>query len=74
MRQNESELNANLNSSTTMATPSHSHLERDTPAADAATLDPRARLDESAMQSARRAQNRQHRNEERTPGNSIFSK
>lgn len=74
MHQNESEMNANLNSSTSSATPAHSHLQHGTVPADAAKLTGQERLDQSAMQAARRAQNRQHRNEERTPQNSIFSK
>jgi hypothetical protein len=34
----------------------------------------RKKVDHAAMESAKRAEHRIHQNEEKTPGNSIFSK
>jgi hypothetical protein len=62
-----------LNSSKTPARPSHEAIEDDTTANEGNKSD-RERMDDAAMQSAKRAQNRIVSNEETTPGNSIFSK
>jgi len=72
--QNESAMNQNLNNTKTSSTPSHEAVMSDTPDAVDTSKTVSERLDQSAMQTARRAQNRIHINEERTSGNSIFTK
>jgi hypothetical protein len=62
-----------LNSSKTAARPSHEAIEDET-IADEGNQSDQQRMDHAAMQSAKRAQNRIHSNEETTPGNSVFSK
>ena len=64
MSQNDNTANLNLDSSKSSARPSHEALEPTEP----------TKLDQSAMDSAKRAENRIHADEETTPGNSIFSK
>lgn len=58
----------------TPARPSHEALEHKPGTATGAGLTEHEKLDKSAMQGAKRAENRIHSNEETTPGNSIFSK
>jgi hypothetical protein len=62
-----------MNSSKTGARPSHEAIEADSSATEVGKTDEQ-KLDHVAMESAKRAQNRIHSNEETTPGNSIFSK
>jgi hypothetical protein len=62
-----------LNSTKTGARPSHEAIEDETTANEANESD-QERMDHAAMQSAKRAQNRIHSNEEMSPGNSVFSK
>jgi hypothetical protein len=62
-----------LNSTKTGARPSHEAIEEETSATEAGKSD-QEKLDHVGMESAKRAQNRIHSNEETTPGNSIFSK
>lgn len=62
-----------LNSTKSGARPSHEAIESDTTATEA-NKTPQQRVDHAAMESAKRAQNRIHDNEETTPGNSIFTK
>ena len=62
-----------LNSTKTGARPSHEAIESEAPATEVGKTD-QQKMDHSAMQSAKRAQNRIHSDEETTPGNSIFSK
>jgi hypothetical protein len=62
-----------LDSTKTGARPSHEALEGDNSATDVGKTDAE-KLDQIGMESAKRAENRIHSNEERTPGNSIFSK
>jgi hypothetical protein len=62
-----------LNSTKTGARPSHEAIEDETTANEANESD-QERMDHAAMQSAKRAQNRIHSNEETSPGNSVFSK
>jgi hypothetical protein len=62
-----------LDSTKTAARPSHEAIEEESPATDVGKSD-EEKLDHAGMESARRAQNRIHSNEETTPGNSIFSK
>ena len=62
-----------LDSSKTGARPSHEAIEEETTATEVGKSD-EEKLNHLGMESAKRAQNRIHSNEETTPGNSIFSK
>jgi len=62
-----------LNSTKTAARPAHEAIEDET-TADEGNKSAQERMDHAAMQSAKRAQNRLVSNEEKTPGNSVFSK
>jgi hypothetical protein len=62
-----------LDSSKTGARPSHEAIEEETSATEVGKTDEQ-KLNHVGMESAKRAQNRIHSNEETTPGNSIFSK
>jgi hypothetical protein len=62
-----------MNSSKTGARPSHEAIESDSSATEVGKTD-QQKMDHVGMESAKRAQNRIHSNEETTPGNSIFSK
>ena len=69
---NDSSNNLNLDSTKTHARPSHEALESHTAADGDHGED--ARLNQSAMESAKRAENRIHQDEETTPGNTLFTK
>jgi hypothetical protein len=62
-----------LNSTKTPGRPSHEAIEQNAPATEVGR-DEQKKIDDLAMQSAKRAENRIHDDEETTPGNSIFSK
>ena len=62
-----------LNSTKTGARPSHEAIEQDAPATEVGKSK-QEKLDHAGMESAKRASNRIHSNEETTPGNSVFSK
>ncbi len=62
-----------LDSTKTGARPSHEAVEEGSTATEVGKTDEQ-KLDHIGMESAKRAQNRIHSNEETTPGNSIFSK
>lgn len=62
-----------LDSTKTGARPSHEAIEEESSATEVGKTDEQ-KLDHIGMESAKRAQNRIHSNEEKTPGNSIFSK
>jgi hypothetical protein len=62
-----------LDSTKSGARPSHEAIESETSATEVGKTDEK-KLDHAGMESAKRAQNRIHSNEETTPGNSIFSK
>ncbi|WP_353073808.1 hypothetical protein [Tunturiibacter gelidiferens] len=62
-----------MNSSKTGARPSHEAIEDESTATEVGKTD-QQKMDHAAMESAKRAQNRIHSNEETTPANSIFSK
>ena len=62
-----------MNSSKTGARPSHEAIKEESTATEAGKTD-QQKMDHAGMESAKRAQNRIHSNEETTPGNSIFSK
>ncbi len=62
-----------LDSTKTGARPSHEAIEEGATATEVGKSDEQ-KMDHIAMESAKRAENRIHSNEETTPGNSIFSK
>lgn len=62
-----------LDSTKTGARPSHEAIEKENSATEVGKSD-KEKLDHLGMESAKRAENRIHANDERTPGNSIFSK
>jgi hypothetical protein len=62
-----------LDSTKTPGRPSHEAIEQNAPATEAGRTEEQ-KINDVAMQSAKRAGNRIHSNEEKTPGNSIFSK
>jgi hypothetical protein len=62
-----------LNSTKTGARPAHEAIE-DGASATQVGKSKQQKMDHVAMESAKRAQNRIHADEETTPGNSIFSK
>jgi hypothetical protein len=62
-----------LNSTKTGARPAHEAIESNASATEVGKSEQR-KMDDAAMQSAKRAQNRIHENEEKTPANTIFSK
>jgi hypothetical protein len=62
-----------LDSTKTGARPSHEAIEEDNSATEVGKTD-KQKLDHIGMESAKRAQNRIHSNEETTSGNSVFSK
>jgi hypothetical protein len=63
-----------LDSTKTAARPSHEAIESSGGKATQEGETPLQRLDEEAMESAKRAQNRIHDDEGRNPGTSIFTK
>jgi hypothetical protein len=63
-----------MNSTKTAARPSHEVIESSGGAPEGMAKTPAERLDREAMEHAKRAQNRIHDNEEKNPGDSIFSK
>ena len=62
-----------LNSTKTAARPSHEAIEKNSSATEVGKT-AQQKVDDEAMQSAKRAQNRIHSNENSTPGNTIFTK
>lgn len=62
-----------LNSTKTGARPSHEAIEENADATEIGKT-PEQKVDDEAMQTAKRAQNRIHNNENVTPGNKIFTK
>jgi hypothetical protein len=62
-----------LDSTKTGARPSHEAIEEGATATEVGKSEEQ-KMDHIAMESAKRAENRIHSNEETTPGNSIFSK
>ena len=63
-----------LDSTKTSARPSHEAIESTGGNATDTTDSARKRLDHEAMQSAKRAQNRIHDDEEKNPEDSLFTK
>lgn len=58
----------------TPARPSHEAVESHTGDATDVVKSEQEKIDRVAMEGAKRAQNRIHSNEEKTPGSTIFSK
>lgn len=63
-----------VGSTKTGARPSHEAIESTGGVATGVAKTPLERVDNAAMESAKRAQNRVHSNETKDPGNSIFTK
>jgi hypothetical protein len=63
-----------LDSTKTPARPSHEAIESTGGNATNTAEAPRKHLDHEAMESAKRAHNRIHDNEEKNPGSSVFTK
>ncbi len=63
-----------LDATKTGARPSHEAIESTGGEATEVGETPLEHVDHEAMESAKRAQNRIHANEERIPGSTIFSK
>lgn len=63
-----------IDATKTAARPSHEAVESHTGDATDVTKTAQEKVDRAAMESAKRAQNRIHSDEETTPGNTIFSK
>ena len=63
-----------LDSTKSGARPSHEAIESTGGKATGVAQTPLKRVDQEAMQSAKRAQNRIHSNEGTTPGDQIFTK
>ena len=66
--------NRNLNSSKNPARPSHEAVVSQTGDADDVTKTEEQHLDRAAMESATRAQNRIHADEQNIPGSTLFTK
>ena len=62
-----------LNSTKTGARPAHEAIQSNASATEI-NKTPQQKADDEAMQSAKRAQNRIHSNENTTPGNTMFTK
>ena len=62
-----------LNSTKSGSRPSHEAIESDAPATEVGKSE-QEKMDDAAMQSAKRANNRIRSNEDSTPGNSMFTK
>jgi hypothetical protein len=63
-----------LDSTKTASRPSHEAIESTGGEATGVGETPERRLDQAAMESAKRAQNRIHADEGKVPGTSIFTK
>jgi hypothetical protein len=62
-----------IDSTKTGARPSHEAIEQNDPATEVGRTE-QQKLDDMAMESAKRANNRIGANEDSTPGNTIFTK
>jgi hypothetical protein len=69
----DNSMNQNLNSTKSPITPSHEALRSHTGDATDLTKSAEEKLNRLADESALRAQNRIHSDEETTPGNTVFS-
>ena len=71
---NDSSTNLNLNSTKTGARPSHEAVESHTGDATDAAKTEQEKMDRVGMESAKRAQNRIHNEEQRNPQDTMFTK
>jgi hypothetical protein len=62
-----------LDSTKTAGRPSHEAIESNAPATEVGKSEEK-KMDDMAMQSAKRAENRIRSNQETTPGNTMFTK
>ncbi len=74
MNFNEGSDNRNLNSTKTGARPSHESIVPETGDATDAVKTDQEKMDRSAMESAKRAQNRIHNDEQSNPQDTMFTK
>jgi hypothetical protein len=74
MFQRGDEMASGLDSTKTGARPSHEAIEPTGGNATNANESPRKRIDHEAMESAKRAQNRIHDNEQKNPEDTVFTK
>ena len=63
-----------INATKTPARPSHEAIENKPGSLTNVGKTEQQKMDKIAMQGAKRAENRIHNNEERTPGNTLFTK
>lgn len=63
-----------VNATKTAERPSHEAIESTGGNATGVAQTPEERVDHAAMESAKRAQNRQHQNEGVNPGSQVFTK
>ena len=71
---NEGSLNLNLNSTKSGARPSHEAVESHTGDATDVVKTEEERMDRVGMESAKRAQNRIHNDEQSNPEDTLFTK
>ncbi len=74
MNQNGSSMNQSLNSTRSASSPGHEAVMSDTPDATEKSKTEEEKIDRTAMELARRGQNRIHGAEEVSPESTIFSK
>ena len=74
MAKEDTALNQDLNSGTNSFSPAHNHLQDDSPETVVTPKDKQAALDRLGMESAKRAEHRFQKNEERIPTETMFTK
>jgi hypothetical protein len=74
MAKEDTALNQDLNSGTSSFSPAHKHLQDDSPETVVSAKDEQAELDRLGMESAKRAEHRFQKNEERIPTETMFTK
>jgi hypothetical protein len=74
MAKEDSALNQDLNAGRNSFSPAHKHLQDDSPESVVSAKDEQAALDRLGMESAKRAEHRFQKNEERIPTDTIFTK
>lgn len=74
MAKEDSALNQDLNSGKSSFSPAHTHLQDASTESVVSAKDEQAAMDRLAMESAKRAEHRFQRNEERIPTETLFTK
>jgi hypothetical protein len=74
MAKEDTALNQDLNSGTSSFSPAHKHLQDDSPETVVSPKDEQAAIDRIGMESAKRAEHRIQKNEERIPSSTLFTK